>query len=166
MEYYLPHALVLLGCRHRTDAMQPEKNSFRGRGRTCVSTPFSSLGGPNGPTECAQIKFCLMEMDITVDGGGHLLRSNKLLLCRGMCKRLSFVLIWLTKPKILDGPKHVFQPRNGTNDHEWPRSVPFGSTRSNRVKTRPKGVVSVPTEKMEVWSIGIIGPKKRFTLNH
>ena len=39
-----------------------------------------------------QIKSCLMEMDITVDGGGRLLRTNTLL-CRGMRKRLSFVLI-------------------------------------------------------------------------
>ena len=40
-------------------------------------TPFSSLGGPNGPTERAQIKHCLMEIDITVDGGGHILRTTR-----------------------------------------------------------------------------------------
>ena len=44
---------------------------------------------------------------------------------------------WLARLKILDGPKHAFLPRNGTNGHEQPRSVPSGSTRSNRVKTRP-----------------------------
>ena len=49
-------------------------------------------------------------------------------------KRLSFVLIRLARPKILDGPKHDFLSRNGTNGHEQPRSVPSGSTRSNRVK--------------------------------
>ena len=78
-------------------------------------TPCSSLGGPNGPTERAQIKSCLMEMDITVDGGGHLLRTNTLLLCRGMRKRLSFVLVWLARPKILEEPKHGrCYLRNGT----------------------------------------------------
>ena len=82
--------------------------------------------------------FCLMEIDITVDGGGHVLRTNTLLLCRGMRKRLSFVVTWLAMPKILDGPKHDFLPRNGTNGHEQPRSVPSGSTRSSGVKTRPE----------------------------
>ena len=70
-------------------------------------TPFFS-GGLNGQTARAQSKSCLMEMDITVDGGGHLLRTNTLLFCRGMCKTLSFGLIWLARPKILDGPKHGF----------------------------------------------------------
>ena len=32
-----------------------------------------------------------MEIDITVDGGGHVLRTNTLLLCLGMRKRLSSV---------------------------------------------------------------------------
>ena len=57
-------------------------------------------------------------------------------MARGMHKRLSFVLIWLARPNILDGPKYVFLPRNGTNGHEQPRSVSSGSTRSKRVKTR------------------------------
>ena len=77
-----------------------------------------------------------METDITVDGGGHVLRTNTPLLCRGMRKRFPFVVTWLARPKILDGPKHDFLPMNGTNDHEQPRSVPSGSTRSNRAKTR------------------------------
>ena len=38
--------------------------------------PFSSLRGPNGRTEQAQIKSCLMEMGITFDGGGNLLRTQ------------------------------------------------------------------------------------------
>ena len=78
-----------------------------------------------------------METDITVDGGGHVLRTNTPLLCRGMRKRFPFVVTWLARPKILDGPKHGFLHRNGTNDHEQPCSVPSGSTRSNRVKTWP-----------------------------
>ena len=88
------------------------------------------------PDRTGTIKSCLMEIDITVDGDGHVSRTNTLLLCRGMRKRLSFVAIWLASPKILDGPKHAFQPKNGTNGHEQPRSVPSGSTRSNRVNTR------------------------------
>ena len=35
-----------------------------------------------------------------------------------------------------DGPKHGFLPRNGTNDHEQPRSVPFGYIRSNILQLR------------------------------
>ena len=69
-------------------------------------TPFSSSGGPNVPTDRAQITSCLMEIDIIVDGGGHVLRINTPLLCRVMRKMLSFVVIWLARPKILDGPKH------------------------------------------------------------
>ena len=80
-----------------------------------------------------------MDTITAAGGGGHLWRTNTLL-CRGrgMRKRLSFVVIWLARPKILDGPKHDFLPRNGTNGHEQPRSVPSGSTRSNKVKTRPQ----------------------------
>ena len=40
MDYYLPDELVLIGCRHRTDFMQPDKNSFLGRGRVCVGPLF------------------------------------------------------------------------------------------------------------------------------
>ena len=100
--------------------------------------PFSSSGGPNGPTERAQIKSCFMEIEITVDGGGYVSRTNTLSLCRGIRKRLSFVVICLARPKNLDGPKHDFLPRNGMNGHEQPRSAPSGSTRSNRVKARRK----------------------------
>ena len=48
MQYYLPDELVLIGCRHRTDSMQPEKNSFLGRG-TCVGPLFlqKDLTGAN-----------------------------------------------------------------------------------------------------------------------
>ena len=71
-----------------------------------------------------------MEIHFTVvDGGGHLLRTNTLFL--GMCKRLSFVLIWLATPKILNWTQNTVSclgTRNGANDHEQPRSVPLGST--------------------------------------
>ena len=57
---------------------------------------------------------------------------NTLLLCRGMRKRLPFVVIWLARPKILDGSKLDFSSRNGTNGHEQLRYVPSGSTMSSR----------------------------------
>ena len=44
---------------------------------------------------------------------------------------------WLARTSILHGPKQAFLPRNGTNDHDQPRSVPLGPTRSNRVQIRP-----------------------------
>ena len=77
--------------------------------------PFSP-SGPIGPTERAQLKSCLMEVDITVDVGGHVLGTNTLLLCLGTRKRLPVEVTWLARPKILDGPKHDFLPRNVTND--------------------------------------------------
>ena len=86
MEYSWPDELVLIGCRHGADSMQPEKNVFLGRGRTCVGPHFLPSGGPNGPTERAQITSCLMEIDITVYGGGHVLRTNTLLLCLACAK--------------------------------------------------------------------------------
>ena len=66
-------------------------------------------------------------------------KRQTLLLCR---YRWYQVQICLAKPKILDGPRHGFllpTSSNGTNDHdEQPRSVPFCSARSSRVKTCPK----------------------------
>ena len=41
--------------------------------------------------------------------------------------KIPFVPIRLASPRILHGPKHVFLGRNGTNDHEQPRSVPLVS---------------------------------------
>ena len=38
-------------------------------------------------------------------------------------QKMPFVPIRLARPRILDGPKHVLVHRNGTNDHEQPRSV-------------------------------------------
>ena len=54
-----------------------------------------------------------MEIDIAVVGGRHVLNTNTLLLCRGMRKGISFVVIRLASRKILRGPKRVFLPRNG-----------------------------------------------------
>ena len=53
-------------------------------------------------------------------------------------QKIPFVPIWLARPRILRGPKHVFLGRNGTNDHEQPRSVPLVPMLSGRVKTHPK----------------------------
>ena len=97
-------------------------------------TPFRSSEGPNGPTERAQIKSYLMEMGITVDGGGHLLRTNMLLLCCGMRKKLSFALIRLERPKI-SGRTQIHdsstQKRNAKNS-----SVPFRPVPQGRIELR------------------------------
>ena len=55
------------------------------------------------------------------------MRANTLLLCRGRRKRISFVLIWLARLKILDGLKHDFLPMDETNGYETasPRFVQF-----------------------------------------
>ena len=105
-------------------------------------TPFLSFGGPNGTTERAQIQVLFYgRWDITVDRGGHLLRTNTLLLCRGLRKRLSFVLIRLAScPRFWTNPNTVFYLGTERTAHEQPRSVPSGSTRSNRKRhalTRP-----------------------------
>ena len=50
--------LILIGCRHRTDSMQPEENSFLGKRKNTCLTTFSSLGEPDGPTERAQSLVC------------------------------------------------------------------------------------------------------------
>ena len=77
-----------------------------------------------------------MEMDVTtaVDGGGHLLRTNTLLSCLGMCKMISFVLVWLARPKILDGPKHVFYL--GTGRMAINSLVPFRPVPQGRIELR------------------------------
>ena len=67
------------------------------------------------------------------------MQTNTLLLCRGMCERLPFVLIGLARasivyPGIVHGPKHGFLPRNGTNDHE--RLVPFRSDPQGQIGLR------------------------------
>ena len=51
MEDYLPDEFVPIGCRHRTDSMQPEKKQISRKRKNMCLTPFSSSGGPNGPTE-------------------------------------------------------------------------------------------------------------------
>ena len=38
----------------------------------------------------------------------------------------------------MDSHTSLYLQRNGTNDHEHPRSVPFRPTRSNRVETHPE----------------------------
>ena len=39
-------------------------------------------------------------------------------------QNIPFAPIRLARPRILHGPEHVVLDRNGTNDHEQPRSVP------------------------------------------
>ena len=84
-------------------------------------TPLLCIGEPNGPTERAPKKSCLMEMDITaVEGGGHSLRTNRQHAV-AVAWRAQKVIVrsdLLARPKILDGSKHDFFPRNGTCGHE------------------------------------------------
>ena len=70
MEHCLPHELVLIGCGKRIDSVQPDKISISRKKKKCC-TPFSYLGGPNGPTEREQTAHYLMWMDTTEDGCGH-----------------------------------------------------------------------------------------------
>ena len=51
--------------------------------------PFPCSGGQNGPIERAQIKCCLMEIDITVDGRGHILRATR---CCGALASLKVIV--------------------------------------------------------------------------
>ena len=110
------------------------ENSFLGR-RTCVLTLLlqeDRTARPNGH------KSSIVWWRLTYHSRWrwHILRTTRCWRAVA-CKRLSYLVIWLAMPKILDGPKHDFLSRNGTNGHEQPRSVPSGSTRSNRVQTRP-----------------------------
>ena len=127
MEYYLPHELVMIGCGKRIDSVQPKKNSRSRKRKKKCCTPFSCLGGPNGPTEREQINSRLFDADghhlLTEDGCGHV--DTNLL---WHVQKIPFVPIRLARRRILHGPKHVFLDRNGTNYHEQPqpRSVPLG----------------------------------------
>ena len=80
-----------------------------------------------------------MAMDITVDGGGDLLRTNTRLLYRHVRKRLrvlSFELIGLARPKILDGTKHDFLPTVGTEQTAMNSLVPFRPVPQGRTELR------------------------------
>ena len=85
----------------------------------------------------AHTKSCLLEMNITAYGGGHILRKKTLLLCRGTCTMISFVLIWLARAQDSGRTQTRYfsdNSRNGKNGHEQPHSVPFCPTRSNEVE--------------------------------
>ena len=63
MEHYLQHELMLVGRGKRIDSVQPEKKSIYTQEEEEVlhlCTPFSCLGGPNGPTERERIADYLM----------------------------------------------------------------------------------------------------------
>ena len=109
-------------------------------------TPFLSLGELNGPTERPQNKVllsCLMEMDITVDGGIHIVRTNTLLLrcCVVACARgyRSYIFdIWMARSKILDDKNTGFHPRSNTGTERTAINslVPFRSAPQGRTKLR------------------------------
>ena len=120
----------------------PRKNNVLARGRkNMCGTPSFSSGGPNGPIERPNRTGT---NKVFFDGDGYhrswrwtLIAHQNTQLCRGMCKRLSLVLIWLARAKFLDGPKLLFFfPRNGTNGHERPRSVPSHPVPQGRTEVR------------------------------
>ena len=49
MEYYLPHALVLIGFGKRIDSVQPEKNSISRKRKKKRCTPFFLFGRTERP---------------------------------------------------------------------------------------------------------------------
>ena len=63
-------------------------------------------------------------MGVTEYGRGHQFAHHGLLVSWHV-QKLRFVLIRLARPRILQGPENVFLLRDGTNDYEQPRSVPF-----------------------------------------
>ena len=115
-------------------------------------TPFSSLGGQNGQKK----KFLSMETGIAADGGGHLLRTNTLLLCLGMCKRLSFVLIWPAWPKVLRSPKDGFYlgTERTAMTSLLPFRFPFRSVPQGRIELRH--VFSVGVRLMNESNCGLL----------
>ena len=56
MECYLPDEVVLIGCRHRTDSMQPERNSFSWKRKNMILTfdPFFIFRRTERPDQTAR----------------------------------------------------------------------------------------------------------------
>ena len=102
-------------------SIQPEKKTMISRrGRTSPS-----------PTAWAQIYYCNVwgrwTSLRTVDGGGHWLWTNTMLLCRGMSGYRSHCFR-CRGPGFCTDKRFFMYSRSGTNDHEQPVSVPFGPT--------------------------------------
>ena len=116
MEYHLPHELLLIGCGKRIDSVQPEKTSLARKKKCC--TPFSCLGRPNGPTE-RETESRLFDV------GGHHRRWMWTPFFRGISKRYRSCRFGSRGPAFCMDTNTFCLDRNGTNDHEQPRSVPL-----------------------------------------
>ena len=120
----MPDELVLIGCRHPTDSIPPEKLCSRKRG-TCVGPLFLLQEDRTArPTN-----------KVLLDGVGHHCRWRPTLVAH----EHAVVVSWHVQKVIIltDLAGEAQESRWTPNDHERPRSVPLGSTRPNRVKTRP-----------------------------
>ena len=107
-------------------------------------TPFSSSEWHDrtGTNKSRLMEMDLMEIDITVNGGGLQFRTNTLMLCCGLrhVQKVTVRTAWLARTRILHGPKpqtHKFtQERN-----EQLRTASFHSVRSHQ-STRSNTVKS------------------------
>ena len=71
--YYVPDEFAPIGCRNRTDSMQPEKKAVPN------PQPLLLFRRTERLDRTGAHKSRLMEMDATADGGGHYSRTNMLL---------------------------------------------------------------------------------------
>ena len=62
------------------------------------------------------------------------MRTDLLLSCAGMCRRLPTVLSWLPRSRILRGPKHGFLPTVGTERTTTNTIVPLRSAAQGRTR--------------------------------
>ena len=130
LNIYLPDELVLIACRHRTDSMQPVKNSVLGR--TCVWDPYFFLRRTERPDRMGTNEVLFNgDFDITVSGGGHILRTTHCCCAVACAKRYLSYWFWLARPKILDGPRTRFFIQ-GRNERPWKAS--FRSFRFHKVE--------------------------------
>ena len=134
MEYYLPDELELIGWRHRTNSMQPEKNSFLGRGRTCVWPLFllqeDRTSRPTGHKYSTRIVW----WRFIAEGGGHILRTTRCCCAVACAKRYrSYSFAW-------QGPRFWMDPNTffylGAERMTMSNLVPFLPVPQGRIGWR------------------------------
>ena len=86
--------------------MQPEKNSFLARGGTCV-LPFFFVRRTERPDRTDTNK-ALMEIDITVDGGGHILRTTRCCCAVACAKRYRSYRFGWRGPRFWMDPNTIY----------------------------------------------------------
>ena len=133
----------LIGCT-------PRKRVYPGRGRRNVAPPFSSLRGPNGPTEREQIASRVMQMDTTEDGHGHLFTHSRVLVSWHVLNKYRSCWVGCRGPGFCVYPNTFFYTRT-----ERMTTCSLGPFRSfpcslERVKTRPYEVRK--NENIDSWA--------------